>query len=186
MPEVRKTRYIENYNFISPGTFLANLVYSAHSDCIDSVICDGRFIMRGRVVEGEKEIIEKLRAIHAPVIRWPGGCFAEIYDWRDGIGEDRPTRINWWQKNDGKYESNEVGTHEFMDFCEAVGAKAYFAANMTTVSPLHNRDWMDYCLSPKGSTTLAKEREANGHPEPFEDGVRQAVEVASRFWEMAE
>ncbi len=52
---------IENYNFISPGTFLANLVYSAHSDCIDSVICDGRFIMRGRVVEGEKEIIENAK-----------------------------------------------------------------------------------------------------------------------------
>lgn len=52
---------IENYNFLSPGTFLANLVYSAHSDCIDSVICDGKFIMRGRVVEGEKEIIENAK-----------------------------------------------------------------------------------------------------------------------------
>lgn len=51
----------ENYNFLSPGTFLANLVYSAHSDCIDSVICDGKFIMRGRVVEGEKEIIENAK-----------------------------------------------------------------------------------------------------------------------------
>ena len=51
----------ENYNFLSPGTFLANLVYSAHSDCIDSVICDGKFIMRGRIVEGEKEIIENAK-----------------------------------------------------------------------------------------------------------------------------
>lgn len=52
---------IENYNFLSPGTFIANLVYSAHSDCIESVICDGKFIMRNRVVEGEKEIIENAK-----------------------------------------------------------------------------------------------------------------------------
>ena len=90
-----------------------------------------------------------------------------MYDWRDGIGEDRPTRINWWTRDDGRYEPNEVGTHEFMDFCEAVGAEAYFAANLTGVTPLHVRNWMDYCLSPRGTTTLAKEREANGHAEPF-------------------
>ena len=52
---------IDNYQFLSPAKFLANLVYSAHSDCVDSVICDGKFIMRGRVVEGEKEIIENAR-----------------------------------------------------------------------------------------------------------------------------
>ena len=54
---------IDNYQFLSPGSFLANLVYSAHSDCVDSVICDGKFIMRGRVVEGEKEIIENARKL---------------------------------------------------------------------------------------------------------------------------
>lgn len=52
---------IDNYQFLSPAGFLANLVYSAHSDCVDSVICDGKFIMRGRVVEGEREIIENAR-----------------------------------------------------------------------------------------------------------------------------
>jgi len=51
----------ENYNFLSPGTFLANLIYSAHSDCVDSVICDGKFVMRGRVVPGEKEILSQAR-----------------------------------------------------------------------------------------------------------------------------
>ena len=54
-----------------------------------------------------------------------------------------------------------------MDFCESVGAKAYFAANLTSVSPLHIRDWLDYCFSPQGTTSLALEREKNGHPEPF-------------------
>lgn len=151
---------------------IAPEIYGHFAEHIGGVIYDGIWVGEDSSVPNvngfRKELIEKLRAIKAPVIRWPGGCFAETYDWRDGIGTNRPTRINWWTKMDGRYESNTVGTHEFMDFCEAVGAKAYFAANMTTVSPLHNRDWMDYCLSPKGSTTLAKEREANGHPEPFD------------------
>jgi alpha-N-arabinofuranosidase len=150
---------------------IAPEIYGHFTEHIGGVIYDGIWVGKDSDIPNVKgfrtDIIEKLKAIKAPVIRWPGGCFAETYDWRDGIGEDRPTRINWWWKNDGKYEPNTVGTHEFMDFCEAVGADAYFAANLTSVTPLHIRDWMDYCLSPKGSTTLALEREKNGHPEPF-------------------
>ena len=115
------------------------------------------------------ELIEKMRQIHAPVIRWPGGCFAEIYNWRDGIGprENRPTRINWWYRDDGRLEPNAVGTHEFVDFCRLIGAEPYFAANITATTPLDIRDWIDYCNSPAGSTTLARLREQNGSREPF-------------------
>ncbi|MBP3704081.1 MAG: alpha-L-arabinofuranosidase [Clostridia bacterium] len=151
---------------------IAPEVYGHFTEHIGGVFYDGLWVGRDSDIPNvkgfRKEIIEKLRAIKAPVIRWPGGCYAEVYDWRDGIGEDRPTRLNWWTPNDGRYEPNEVGTHEFADFCEAVGAKAYFAANLTAVTPMHIRNWMDYCLSPRGTTTLAKEREKNGHPEPFD------------------
>ena len=151
---------------------IAPEIYGHFAEHIGGVIYGGIWVGKESEIPNingfRKEIIEKLRAINAPVIRWPGGCFAETYDWRDGIGKKRPTRINWWGYRDGKYEPNTVGTHEFMDFCEAVGAKAYFAANLTSVTPLHIRNWMDYCLSPQGSTTLAREREANGHPEPFD------------------
>lgn len=150
---------------------IAPEIYGHFTEHIGGVIYDGIWVGKDSKIPNikgfRKDIIEKLRAIKAPVIRWPGGCFAETYDWRDGIGKERPVRMNWWKNADGRYESNEVGTHEFMDFCEEVGAKAYFAANLTTVSPLHIRDWMDYCLSPRGTTTLALEREKNGHPEPF-------------------
>ena len=150
---------------------IAPEIYGHFTEHIGGVIYDGIWVGRDSEIPNikgfRKYIIEKLKAINAPVIRWPGGCFAEIYDWHDGVGKERPTRINWWKYIDGRYETNEVGTHEFMDFCEAVGAKAYFAANLTAVSPLHNRDWIDYCLSPRGSTTLALEREKNGHPDPF-------------------
>ena len=151
---------------------IAPEIYGHFTEHIGGVIYDGIWVGKDSRIPNingfRKEIIEKLRQIKAPVIRWPGGCYAEVYDWRDGIGENRPTRISWWTQYDGRYESNAVGTHEFMDFCDAVGAKAYFASNLTSVTPLHARNWMDYCLSPKGSTTLAKEREANGHPEPFD------------------
>lgn len=150
---------------------IAPEIYGHFTEHIGGVIYDGIWVGRDSKIPNikgfRKDVIEKLKAIKAPVIRWPGGCFAEVYDWRDGIGKDRPTRLNWWTYADGKTESNEVGTHEFMDFCEACGAKAYFAANLTSVTPMHIRNWMDYCLSPKGTTTLAMEREKNGHPEPF-------------------
>lgn len=151
---------------------IAPEIYGHFAEHIGGVIYDGIWVGKDSDIPNikgfRKEIIDKLRAIKAPVIRWPGGCFAEVYDWRDGIGDERPERINWWTVCDKKYEPNQVGTHEFMDFCEEVGAKAYFAANLTSVTPLHVRNWMDYCLSPKGSTTLANEREKNGHPEPFD------------------
>lgn len=150
---------------------IAPEIYGHFTEHLGGVIYDGLWVGRDSSIPNIKgfrrEIIDKLRAIKAPVIRWPGGCYAETYDWRDGIGENRPTRVNWWTKHDNRYEPNEVGTHEFMDFCEAVGASAYFAANLTSVSPLHILHWMDYCLSPRGTTTLALEREKNGHPEPF-------------------
>lgn len=151
---------------------IAPEIYGHFTEHIGGVIYDGIWVGKDSKIPNikgfRKEIVEKLKAINSPVIRWPGGCFAETYDWRDGIGKERPTRISWWRNSDGRYEPNTVGTHEIMDFCEAVGAKAYFAANLTSVPPMHIRDWMDYCLSPKGTTALALEREKNGHAEPFD------------------
>lgn len=151
---------------------IAPEIYGHFSEHIGGVFYDGLWVGRDSSIPNihgfRKQIIDKMRHIHAPVLRWPGGCFAETYDWRDGIGEQRPVRPNWWTANDGRYESNAVGTHEFVELCELMGAKPYFAVNVTSITPLHARDWMDYCLSPRGTTTLALEREKNGHPEPFD------------------
>ena len=148
-------------------------IYGHFTEHIGGVFYDGIWVGEDSAVPNIRglrlSLIEKMRQIHAPVIRWPGGCFAEIYDWRDGIGPraDRPTRINWWCRSDGRYEPNAVGTHEFIDFCRLIGAEPYFAANITAMTPLDIRDWIDYCNSPAGSTTLARLREANGAKEPF-------------------
>lgn len=150
---------------------IAPEIYGHFTEQIGGVFYDGLWVGKNSDVPNihgfRKDLVEKLRAIHPPVLRWPGGCFAETYHWRDGIGEDRPVRPGWWTQCDGRYESNAVGTHEFLDLCELVGAKAYIAVNVTSITPMEARDWMDYCLSPRGTTTLALEREKNGHPEPF-------------------
>ena len=150
---------------------IAPEIYGHFSEHIGGVFYDGLWVGKDSPIPNirgfRKDLIEKLRAIHPAVLRWPGGCFAETYYWRDGIGENRPVRLSWWTPYDKRYESNAVGTHEFLDLCELIGAKPYFAANMTTSTPMQIRDWMDYCLSPRGSTTLALEREKNGHPEPW-------------------
>lgn len=147
-------------------------IFGHFAEHIGGVIYDGIWVGTDSKipnVEGFRlDAIEKLRAIHPPVIRWPGGCFVETYNWRDGVGKNRPTRLSWWTKDDGRYETNEFGTHEFLRFCELVGAKPYIAVNVTTMTPMDARDYVDYCTSPKGTTTLAKLREENGHAEPFE------------------
>ncbi len=151
---------------------IAPEIYGHFSEHIGGVFYDGLWVGKDSEIPNingfRKDLVEKLKAIHPPVLRWPGGCFAETYHWRDGIGENRPVRPNWWMHRDGRTESNAVGTHEFVDLCELIGAKPYFAVNVTSITPMEALDWMDYCLSPRGTTTLALEREKNGHPEPFD------------------
>jgi alpha-N-arabinofuranosidase len=111
-----------------------------------------------------KAVIDYLKELGVPVLRWPGGCFADDYHWREGIGPKRPKRVNiHW----GNYlEDNSFGTHEFVAFCRLIGAEPYFAANVGTGSPEEMRNWIEYCNFPSGSA-LADERAANGSPEPF-------------------
>ncbi len=148
-------------------------LYGVFAEHIGGVIYDGIWVGEDSKAENirgfRKKIIDKLKEADIRLIRWPGGCFAELYDWRDGIGpvEDRPVRINVWTKRDGRYEPNRVGTDEFLDFCELCEAKPYIAANITTTTPLDIVEWIDYCNSPADTTTLAKLREKNGRREPY-------------------
>ncbi|MHC4501442.1 MAG: alpha-N-arabinofuranosidase, partial [Planctomycetota bacterium] len=112
------------------------------------------------------DVVEALKKIKPPVIRWPGGCFADSYHWQDGIGprENRPKRINvhWGHV----IENNHFGTHEFIDFCRQVGAEPMIAANVGSGTPQEMRDWLEY-LNVGGDSTLANLRAKNGRHEPF-------------------
>ncbi len=116
-----------------------------------------------------KDVVDALKPLSLPVLRWPGGCFADDYHWRDGIGprDQRPVRINRHWGHD--QEPNQFGTHEFIDFCRQIGTEPYFAANVGSGTPKEVRDWVEYCNF-AGYSSLSEERRANGDDAPF--GVR--------------
>lgn len=112
------------------------------------------------------QAIQYLKELGIPVLRWPGGCFADDYHWKDGIGpvekRRKITNIHW-----GNYiEDNSFGTHEFLRLCKLIGAEPYLAGNVGSGTPDELRDWVEYCNYPSG-TTMSDLRAANGSPEPF-------------------
>lgn len=112
------------------------------------------------------DVVEALKKIKVPQVRWPGGCFADDYNWRDGIGprDKRPERLNkFWG---GVSESNAFGTHEFMNFLELIGADAYVAGNMGSGTPREMGQWLEY-MTADGNSALARERRANGRDKPW-------------------
>lgn len=112
------------------------------------------------------DVLAALRKLNPPIIRWPGGCFADDYHWQDGIGprSERPRRINihWGEV----IETNQVGTQEFIRFCRLVGAEPYICGNVGSGSPRELRDWVEYCNFP-GDSTWARQRAADGSAEPL-------------------
>jgi alpha-L-arabinofuranosidase len=110
-----------------------------------------------------KDVVAALKALRVPNVRWPGGCFADEYHWRKGIGQRAVTlNPNWG----GVTEPNTFGTHEFMDFLEQIGAEAYLSVNVGSGTPQEAAEWLEY-LTTGEPTSLAQERAANGHPSPY-------------------
>ncbi|MGA2300818.1 MAG: alpha-L-arabinofuranosidase C-terminal domain-containing protein [Candidatus Acidiferrum sp.] len=161
------------------GTISPN-IYGHFAENLGGVLYDGIWVgEKSRVanIDGlRKELIEHMRKIKAPVIRYPGGCFADSYDWRDGIGpaEKRPRRTNFWANDETEkapashsYDPNAVGTNEFVHFCKLIAAEPYLAANVKSLPASAFYQWVEYCNSPAGSTTMADARAAAGYAEPF-------------------
>ncbi|HEX2452647.1 MAG TPA: alpha-L-arabinofuranosidase C-terminal domain-containing protein [Vicinamibacterales bacterium] len=164
------------------GPVAANL-YGHFVEHLGGVVYDGVWVGEGSPIPNtngiRKALVDHMRRLPAGSIRWPGGCFADSYDWRDGIGPraSRPRRTNFWA-NDmaslpdgrGKYDPNQFGTNEFVRFCRLSGGDPYLAANLRSLPPRDFYQWIEYCNSPAGSTTLADARAALGDRDPF--GVR--------------
>ncbi len=111
------------------------------------------------------DVVAALKALKVPNVRWPGGCFADEYHWRNGIGPQRVVTLNpnWG----GVIDPNTFGTHEFMDFIDQIGSQAYVSVNVGSGTPKEAADWLEYMTTAQ-PTTLEKERAANGHPAPYE------------------
>jgi alpha-L-arabinofuranosidase len=164
------------------GAEISPNLYGQFIEHLGGVIYDGIWVGRGSKIPNidgiRKQFVEDMKRIGAPNFRWPGGCFADGYHWRDGIADPakRPRTYNYWQASMPKglddTETNEFGIHEFMHLCRLCGAEPYLAANMGSGSPQEFHDWVSYCNAPAGTVSLASERAQNGDTEPF----------SVRFW----
>ncbi|MCU0357639.1 MAG: alpha-N-arabinofuranosidase [Cyclobacteriaceae bacterium] len=112
------------------------------------------------------DVIDALIKLKVPNLRWPGGCFADTYHWKDGVGpkEKRPTIVNtWWG---GVTEDNSFGTHDFLDMCERIGAEPYLSANVGSGTVQEVADWVQY-TNFDGVSPMSDWRRANGREKPW-------------------
>jgi alpha-N-arabinofuranosidase len=115
------------------------------------------------------DVVAALRELKVPNVRWPGGCFADQYHWRKGIGpaDKRPATLNTAWGN--VVDTNSFGTDEFMDFIKQIGSQPYVSVNVGSGTPQEAAEWLEY-MTAAAPTALQKERAANGHPGPYKVG----------------
>jgi alpha-N-arabinofuranosidase len=145
-------------------------IYGHFAEHLGRCIYDGIWVGEDSDIPNTRgmrnDILEALKEIDIPVLRWPGGCYADLYQWKDGIGpkEDRPGIINKFWGN--VYEDNSFGTHEFLDLCEILGTEAYLAVNMGSGSVEDAYDWIEYVNSDQNGP-MAQLRRQNGREKPW-------------------
>lgn len=113
------------------------------------------------------DVIDALKKLKIPALRWPGGCFADTYHWKDGIGlkSERPSMLNIWWGN--VKEDNSFGTNEFLNMCEVLGAEPYLSGNVGSGTPQELADWIKYTTHPNGSSPMPELRAKYGRPNPW-------------------
>jgi alpha-N-arabinofuranosidase len=153
-----------------PGPVINKNVYGQFAEHLGTGIYEGMWVGPDSPIPNTKgwrnDVVGALKELHVPLVRWPGGCFADEYHWKDGIGprEQRPVKVNTnWG---GVEESNAVGTHEFFDLVELLGADAYVNGNLGTGTPQEMSEWIEY-LTSDSKSTLANLRRKNGRDQPF-------------------
>jgi len=154
----------------TPGANISRYLYGHFAEHLGRCIYEGIWVGKDSSIPNtngfRKDVLAALQELQIPVIRWPGGCFADEYHWRDGIGprEDRPVRINThWGWVD---ETNAFGTHEFFELVELLGADAYIAGNVGSGTPREMAEWLEY-LTADGNSELANLRRKNGREKPW-------------------
>jgi len=153
-----------------PGAVINRDIFGQFAEHLGEGIYGGVWVGKGSSIPNVRgirsDVVAALRAIKVPVVRWPGGCFADEYHWRDGVGPaaKRVTTVNsnWGMT----VEPNTFGTDEFMDFANQVGAEAYISVNVGSGTVQEANDWLGY-MTAAAPATAAKERVANGHAAPY-------------------
>ena len=148
---------------------IAPEIYGQFSEHLGTCIYGGLWVGEDSEIPNEDgyrtDVLEALKALQIPVLRWPGGCFADEYHWRDGIGpkENRPRMVNsnWG----GTIEDNSFGTHEFLNLCEKLGCEPYISGNVGSGSVEELAKWVEYMTADNGP--MAEERKKNGREKPW-------------------
>ena len=153
----------------SKGTIHPN-IYGHFSEHLGRCIYNGIYVGEGSDIPNvngmRTDVVEALKGMGIPLLRWPGGCFADTYHWRDGIGpkESRKKIVNTnWG---GVTEDNSFGTHEFLELCRQLGCEAYISGNVGSGTVQEFSDWVEYC-NMGGQSPMAEERRANGQEAPW-------------------
>lgn len=151
------------------GTINRN-IYGHFAEHLGRCIYEGIWVGEDSPIPNTKglrnDVVAALKALNIPVLRWPGGCFADEYHWMDGIGpkENRPRMINThWG---GAVENNHFGTHEFMELCEQLGTEPYINGNVGSGTVYEMQQWMEY-LTFDGESPMANLRKQNGREQPW-------------------
>ncbi|WP_311271133.1 alpha-L-arabinofuranosidase C-terminal domain-containing protein [Sphingobium sp. WCS2017Hpa-17] len=164
-----------------PGPVYDKRMFTQFAEHLGTGIYGGLWVGNDRSIPNtngfRNDVIGALRNLAVPMIRWPGGCFADEYHWREGIGPKakRPVKVNTnWG---GVPEPNTVGTHEFFELLRQVGAEAYISGNVGNGSPQEMAEWVEYMTAPAG--TLAEERGRNGQKIPW---ALPAFGIGNELW----
>jgi alpha-N-arabinofuranosidase len=150
------------------GAKIDRNLFGQFAEHLGTGVYEGVWVGRGSSIPNTRgirnDVVAALKAIKVPNVRWPGGCFADEYHWRNGVGASRPVTLNpnWG----GVTEPNTFGTHEFMDFVDQIGSEAFLSVNIGSGTPQEAAEWLEY-LTTDQPTALAQMRAANGHPAPY-------------------
>lgn len=153
-----------------PGALINKNIYGQFAEHLGHGIYGGLWVGPDSKIANTRgwrnDVVAALKDLHVPLVRWPGGCFADEYHWRDGVGvrASRPIKINTnWG---GVEETNAVGTHEFFDLAEMLGADTYINGNLGSGTVQEMAEWLDY-MTGEGNGAMAQLRRKNGREKPF-------------------
>ena len=152
-------------------TIISRHIYGHFAEHLGRCVYDGFYVGEGNTKIPNKagvrlDVVEALKKLKVPNLRWPGGCFADTYLWKDGIGPKakRPTIVNtWWG---GVTENNSFGTHDFLNMCELLGTEPYLAGNVGSGTVQDLTEWVQYVNFEKNSP-MSNLRQQNGREKPW-------------------
>ncbi len=153
-----------------PGSKIDRNIFGQFAEHLGTGIYGGVWVGKDSKIPNvrgiRKDVVAALRAIRVPNVRWPGGCFADEYHWRHGIGPAKDRRVTINSNWGGSTEPNTFGTHEFMDFVDQIGSEAYISVNVGSGTVAEAAEWIEY-MTADPATTAGKERAANGRTAPY-------------------